>query len=432
MARTVFLLALAFCGLALACGQGDDSATLTRQADVESLTFDEVRLQAVAALSRPGEVYHEVVTRRAAGGGSGGFATEAWLDMEADVARVLEGEERLRIFHDDKVAELGPNGRFYDVDFWPASELAKKAALSLEHITALFDTDIESTRIEAAELEGVPAILVEVTDPYEGDYSGTQQRRIYLDESFLPMRIDYHADIDGMADQDWSTTVQHEFIDPASLPGDFFSPEAVRASEVMPVDDIERSREFGLEPYWLGEQFEEMVLEEVMLMGFDDAELYEQDAEQWLVLTYHGGVIGAGSPGFGVIIDEYTNEGWDRRMANLDHAPWWEQPTVIKTQVLVQGREATLYERPYRPPPPTVEPEGEPPPTVALESEPPQRTVVRVGAQSSSWMLVVELGDTVVEILTNVGDAAINPYVVSPEALVRLADALRPFERPPE
>jgi hypothetical protein len=209
----------------------------------------------------------------------------------------------------------------------------------------------------------------------------------------------------------------------------------VREHEVTPIDDIARSKGYGLEPYWLGEQFEEMVLEEVMLMGFDDAELYEEDAEQWLVLTYHGGVIGAGSPGFGVIIDEYTNEGWDRRLediADSGRTPWWDQPTVIKAQVVVQGREATLYERPNRPTPPTVEPEGEPPPTVALESEPPQRTVVRVGAQSSSWMLVVELGDTVVEILTNVGDAAINPYVVSPEALVRLADALRPFERPPE
>jgi hypothetical protein len=427
MARTGFLLALAFCGLALACGQGDDSATLPRQVDIQGLTFEGVRLQAVAALSRPGEVYHEVGTRKAAGGGSGGFTTEAWLDMERDVARVLEAEERLRIFHDDKVAELGPNGRFYDVDFWPASELAKKAVLSLEHMTALFDTDIESTTIEAAEIEGVPAILVEVTDPYQGDYSGTQQRKIYLDESFLPMRIDDHADIDGMADQDWSTTVQHEFIDPASLPGDFFSPEAVREHEVTPIDDIARAHEFGLEPYWLGEHFEEMALEEAML--YDD-----EDAGQWLVLTYHGGVMGPESPGFGVIINQYTNEGWERRLAHIadtGRTPWWEQPTVIKTTVIVQGNEATLYEGPSRLPPATVERQGETPPTAESEGQPPRRTVVPVGT-GSSWMLTVPLDDTMVEIYPNVGDAAINPYVDNPQALLRLADALRPFERPPE
>ena len=56
MARTVILLALALAGLALACGQGDDSTSLSWQVDVESLTFEEVQLQAVAALSRPGEV----------------------------------------------------------------------------------------------------------------------------------------------------------------------------------------------------------------------------------------------------------------------------------------------------------------------------------------------------------------------------------------
>jgi len=413
MTRTGFLLALALCGLALACGHGDDSATVPRQVDVRSLTFDNVRLRAVAALSRPGEVYHEVGTRKAAEGEGGGFTVEAWLGMEENVARVLEGEQRLRIFHDNKIAELGPSGRFQDADIWAAPGLTQTAALSLEHILAFFDTNIESTRIIATEVEGVPAILVEVVDPYNGDYSGTEKRKIYLDESFLPMRIDYHADISGAPDIDWSMVVQNEFIDRASLPEDFFSPEAVRANEVTPVDDIERSKEFGLKPYWLGDQFEEMVLQDARRMGVEDAELYGENPEQWLVLTYHGGAMGPESPGFGVTMDEYTSEGWERRMADVadsGRTPWWEQPTVIKTTIAVQGIEATLYEDPYGLPPLNVGPEGKP----------------------SYWMLVVPLGDTMVEVLPNVGDPAINPYVDSPQALIRLADALRPFERPPE
>jgi hypothetical protein len=83
---------------------------------------------------------------------------------------------------------------------------------------------------------------------------------------------------------------------------------------------------------------------------------------------------------------------------------------VITTSVIVQGNEATLYEDPYGLPPLNVGPEGKP----------------------SSWMLVVPLGNTMVEIRPNVGDPAINPYVDNTEALVRLADALRPFERSPE
>jgi len=410
MTRLVILLALALCGLAFACAGGDDSTSLPRQVDVEDLTFEEVRLQAVAALSRSGQVYHEVGTRKATEAESGGFTVEAWLDMEQDVARVLEGEQRLRIFHEGKIAELGPNGRFQDADIWAAPGLTKTAALSLEHITAFFDTDIESSSFEAAELEGVPAILVEVVDPYHGDYSGTQKRKLYLDELFLPMRIDYHADISGAPDVDWSMAVQNEFIDRASLPEDFFSPEVVREHEVTPVDDIARAEEFGLEPYWLGEQFEEMVLQDAMRMGVEDAELYGADAEQWLVLTYHGGAAGPESPGFGVTIDEYTSAGWERRMANLNRTLWWEQATVIRTQVLVQGSEATLYEDPYGQPPLNVGPEGKP----------------------SSWMLVVPLGDTMLEILPNVGDPAINPYVDNPEALVRLANSVQPFERQPE
>jgi hypothetical protein len=442
MARTGFLLALALFGLTLACGQAEDTAPLSRQVDVESLTFEEVRLQAVAALSRPGEVYHEVGTR-ASGVGGGGFTTEAWLDMERDVARVLEGEW-LQIFHEGKVAELGPNGRFHDAEFWPASELTKKAALSLEHIAALFDTNIDSTRIEAAELEGVPAILVEVIDPYQRDYSGTEQWKIYLDESFLPMRIDYYADIGGAPDNEWSMAVQNEFIDPASLPDDFFSPEAVREHEVTPIDDIARCKEFGLEAYWLGEQFEEMALQEVMLMGFDDFEPSEGDII--LNMTYHHGPVTSESPGYGVSFAEYTTEGWERRLADIAESgstPWWERPTVIKTSVIVQGNEATLYEDTSRLAPATVTREGELPPTAESEGQrplgtvepnvPPTRTVVPAGTRpGSSWVLVVPLGDTMIEISPKVGDPAINPYVDNTEALLRLAEVLRPFERPPE
>jgi hypothetical protein len=387
MKRAFLLLGLALAGIAFACGDSD------------GLAFEDVRTHALAALSRPGQVYHGTQTGEEAGQT---FTSQVWVDLERDVARVQKGEDWLRIFHEGKIAELSPDGRFQDGDVSEVPGLVKTAALSLDHIAVLFAADSESPQVKAAKVQGMPATLVQVVRPYRGDYEGTVTWRLYLDESFLPLRVDYHAAISGAPDRDWSMQVENEFVEEGSLPQDFFSPEAVRALEVTPADDIARAAEGGLKAYWLGEQFEEMALE--------DARVDEFDGIRVLNITYRGGGSGPEGPGFGVSISEYTADDWERRMANLDRTPWWEQPTVIKTQVTVQGTPATLYEDPYSLPPLNVGPEGKP----------------------SYWMLVAPLGDTVVEILPNVGDLASNPYVDNPEALLRLANSMQPFERPPE
>lgn len=387
MKRAFLLLGLALAGIAFACGDSD------------GLAFEDVRTYALAALSRPGQVYHGTQTGEEAGEA---FTSQVWLDLERDVARVQKGEDWLRIFHEGKIAELSGDGRFQDTDVSEVPGLVKTAALSVDHIAVLFAADSESAQVKAAKMQGMPATLVQVVRPYRGDYEGTTTWRLYLDESFLPLRVDYHNAISGAPDRDWSMQVENEFVAQGSLPQDFFSPEAVRALEVTPADDIARAAEGGLEPYWLGEQFEEMALE--------DARVNEFDGIPVLDMTYRAGPAGAEGPGFGVSISEYTRDDWDSRMATLGRTPWWQQATVIKTRVIVQGTEATLYEDPFGLPPLNVGPEAKP----------------------SYWMLVAHLGDTVVEILPNVGDPATNPYVDNPEALLRLANSMRPFERPPE
>jgi len=402
--KPMFLfLALAVAAIAFACGDGDESISgPPGQVAIDELTFEEVKERALAALSLPGEVYHSTQTVE---GRDYTFTSEVWLDLERDVARVEEGEHRLRIFHEEKIAELSPSGRFQDAAIWHEPGLDKTSALSLGYIATLFARDIESTQLSAAEVEGTPAVLVEVVRPYRGDYTGTSFIQVYLDEAFLPLRLDSRVEVSEIGET-WekSTRFDNEFLDPDSLPENFFSPEAVRALEVTPADDIARAADTGLRPYWLGEHFEEMTL----------ADALETTSVRYgirvLHLEYRGGEWEPESPGFGVTMSEYTTDDWDRWEAASQRTHWWEQPAALKTPVVVLGAEATLYEGPNVLPPYDVGPEGKP----------------------SAWVLVVRLNETVLRIEPNVGDPRNNPYVDDPDALLRLANSMRPFEPAPE
>ena len=400
--KPMFLfLALAVAAIAFACGDSDESISgPPGQVAVDELTFEQVRERALAALSLPGEVYHSTQTVE---GRDYTFTSEVWLDLERDVARVEEGEHRLRIFHEEKIAELSPRGRFQDAGIWHAPGLDKTSALSLGYIATLFARDIESTRLSVAEVDGMPAILVEVVEPYRGDdFTGTETSKIYLDESFLPLSVDYHADLKGAPDRDWSMVVENEFVDRDSLPEDFFSPEAVRALEVTPADDIARAAEAGLRPYWLGERFEGMALEDAMETDSDGIRI--------LHVTYRGGGSGPENPPFAVSLREYTADDWERWRAGLERAPWWERRAAVRTPVVVLGVEATLYEFPEAVPPvPNGEPEG----------------------GESAWLVLVHLEDTALLIEPSGGPPGSNPYRDA-DALLRLANSIRPFERPSE
>jgi len=406
MGRVFFVLSLALTAIAFACGDNDDSiSTPPGQVAVEALSFEDVRERAVTALSRAGQVYHSTqTTERTGPTWRSEFVTEVWLDLERDVARVEEGEHRLRIFHEEKIAELGPSGRFQDAAIWHEPGLDKTSALSLGYIATLFARDIESTQSSAAEVEGVPATLVEVVRPYRGDYTGTNFIQVYLDEAFLPLRMDSRIELSG-TEETWekrSTRFDNEFVDRESLPEDFFSPEVVHALEVTPADDIARAADTGLSPYWLGERFEEMTLADALETDFDGGQV--------LHITYSGGGVGPEGPPFSVDIRQFTTDDWQRWTAGLERIPWWEQPGVIKTPVVVLGTEATLYEFPKAVPPVADgEPEG----------------------GESAWLVLVHLEDTVLLIEPSGGPPGSNPYRDA-ETLLRLANSIRPFERPSE
>jgi hypothetical protein len=182
------------------------------------------------------------------------------------------------------------------------------------------------------------------------------------------------------------------------LPEGFFSPEAVRALEVTPADDIAQAAEAGLRPYWLGERFEDMTLEDAMETDSDGIRI--------LHVTYRGGGDGPQNPPFAVSIREYMADDWDRWRAGLERAPWWERRAAVRTPVVVLGVEATLYEFPEAVPPvPNGGPEG----------------------KESSWLVLVHLDDTALLIEPSGGPPGSNPYRDA-EALLRLANSIRPFE----
>jgi len=395
-------LALALAGAAFACDDSVHSvSTPPRQVAVQELTLEEVWERALAALSRPGQVYHSTETKQIEGHT---FVSEVWLDLERDLARV-QSRYGPRIYHEGKITELSPDGRFQQSG-GQVRWLDKSSVRSLRYITTLrralfFPEVIESTELRESEVDGLPAILVEVVWPYTlCSASGTATEKVYLDESFLPLRIDHDDDRRGGPDKDWSMVIENEFVDRDSLPEDLFSPEVVRALAVTPADDIARAVKAGLPAYWLGERFEDMVLEEAYVMEHH----WESEGVRSLHITYRGREPGPASPGFGVTISEYTTDDWDHQRAALQRTPWWEEPGTIRTPVAVLGTEATLYQSL------NTGPAGRPP----------------------SQLLLVRLDKTVLKIQPNVGDWQINPYRDNVDALLRLANSMRPFERRPE
>jgi len=394
-------LALALAGVAFACDDSVHSvSTPPRHVAVDELTLEELWERALAALSRPGQVYHSTETQQIEGHT---FVSEVWLDLERDLARV-ESRYGPRIYHEGKITELSPEGRFQQSE-GQVRGLDKSSVLSLRYIgtlrRALSAEVVESTEVRESEVDGIPAILVEVVWPYTlCSASGTATESIYLDESFLPLRVDHDDDRKGGPDKDWSMVIENEFVDRDSLPEDLFSPEVVRALAVTPADDIARAVKAGLPAYWLRERFEDMALEEARVEEWHG----ESEGIRSLHMTYRGGEPGPASPGFGVTISEYTTDDWDSLTATRQRTPWWEEPGTIRTPVTVLGTEAALYRSSH------VVPAGTPP----------------------AQLLVVRLDKTVLRIQPNVGDWQINPYRDNTDALLRLANSMRPFERRPE
>ncbi len=364
---------LIFLSLFVACG-------VSQQAEVADPEFNEVRQHAFDALSQPGSVFH--TTEKVSRDGEYQRTDEVWLDLDNDVARVSVGG-RLRIFHDDKIAELGSGNRLQDAGIWE-SDVEKTSALALGYITQLFSVQIQGSRSRALENEGSEALRLDVETPWRGDWTGTNKFEIYLDRHYLPVRVVDKVEGAGPEDRTVETNISYDFIPRSDLPPDFLSVEAVSSLAETPADFLLQALTQGLQPYWLGESFEGLTLTDVRLGQSPDVELEYTE----------NGSGESGQEPVGVVVYVFV-----RQPATFCDGI----PSATTSDVSLSGKPASICEA-----------DG-----------------ASVGLEGDKYLeLLVPFDDAEVTVMPLWGAPGKNPYN-DVENLVRLGASLRPFEPPP-
>jgi len=397
--------------LLVACGQ-EREPIRARTIVAGDLTIEQIRDNALSALDVEGQVFHVAVTTERQGDAP---VTETWVDYERDLARVESGDE-LRVVYDRRIAMLF-DGRFRDAIIDSAAE--KVAPLQLEYMRWLFDDSADLEGIEESVVDGEPAIRVRLErDMY--DYDARESAEIDLSEAFLPLRQRYESTLPQFGAQ--TATYTHEFVPRESLSATFFTPEDVQARAAPIARPLIDARAAGIEPYWLGAQFEETVLRDESRFDPDMGD----DSAALLRLQY-------GAPGQSVapspciMIRAYARDAWDGLVERARE----ENPESLLLRkpdetVDVPAGVALLFVSQDRPPLATPRIGG--PPVTPGPGGPPPLPVVPED-DGSSLQARFEFATTVVEVDANCGPTGSNLYRTRP-AFTRVLEALRPFEAP--
>lgn len=387
----------------------------------EVMTIEDAQSRLVAAVSQPGQILHVTYHREAAG-----FAPaegEVWIDVERDVARaegpavpfqLQLGSGPYAIVQDGASWALDERERLREWGFGvdvPVNGERKSSLLALDYIwTFVLDTPDEA-KVVASELDGQPVTVIDVTRQYDADgFDASEHARLYLNASFVPVRRDSETDSRGGVTV-YSMRYDHEFVARGTLLEDFFSVGPLRAMEDTPANVVSRyAEQEGLQPYWLGPQFEELPM--------SDAEISDlpNGGARVLQLTYEHPAGGGADPPVGVTIRQLPREAWDASRAGGSY--WFLRPseTLTSTTFDVAGGRATVFEDPNEGRPSVAPPPG---------SEPTPATPLPSWRDTAA---VVEFDDLVLVITPNIGPLETNPYRSSSEALTRLVLALRPFD----
>jgi hypothetical protein len=241
--------ALAASLLIAACG--DPQPDVARSIYADDLTIEQVRDRATAAVTAKGVIHTSTSNEN----DPDRFVTDTWVDLEAEQARVEYNGEVARIFAGGLLAELHDR-RYIELPYSESrSELDPLISYTLPHILLLTLAE-EDVSIDDAVIDEAAAIRVRFKQEYGGDISGKETVSIYLDEQFLPVRIERR----GPGSRSSDTTYETTFVAPDSLPTDHFSLDAVKALARTPEDDLADIAATGREVYWLGNTFEDMVL----------------------------------------------------------------------------------------------------------------------------------------------------------------------------
>jgi len=327
---------LAAAATAVTCGGGSAQPTPTPDTawTPAAIPLAELRLRAIAAVTRPGQVFH-VTTRLSVTGAEGSPEAQMWLDVDGDVSRAEYDVSRdgtpavdVTVYYARRVAMLGPDRRFWDGVH--DSPLARPSIVAVPYLDTIFNQDLRQVRIETSAVGGVRLIA---DAPGTGDYvRAVEHHRVELNASFLPVRTEMTTDAypDGKT-RTRATDYTYDFQPRDALAPGFFSPDAVRAIASTPADDLAAALAAGLRAYWLGPSYEGA--EPSPYTSWAPAAAGQPDA---LLLRYAppgGGMV----PVPCVTIVEYRRDDWDDRPRRST-----QDGTVIATFDVPDGA-ATIY-----------------------------------------------------------------------------------------
>lgn len=392
-----------------ACGDGSATPKVVRSIDASALTFADVQARARDAATTPGVIFHNTNTED-----SDRFedaVSEAWLDFDRHVARIDRNGEVYQIFDADKLVMLSPfDGRYQESQYEFEGTDEPLIPFTLDYLERLTDQRIEGKGIDEAVVDGVAAIRVRMQRETNSDgVRGTEHATVYLDESFLPLRMEIDP---GTGDEYRTTrTYRNEYLERDAVAADFFSFDQVRAIAKTASDNLrDAAKPFGT-AYWFGERFEGMIAERVA--GFAP-----EGGEPWLNIGYGAENAGAGGPDAPfpcARLTQYTIRGWgEHRKRVAQNNPDAARRVERDIRSVLDG-EAHIFEQPADRIFEQPRIEGQPAPT------PP--TLV----DSSGWSAEVTFSASVVELSVYCGPPGKNPYR-SLEGVRHLLDALQPFD----
>ncbi len=312
------------------------------QAEEEAPDAQAIVEAAVAAVTRPGVVFHAVNS----------YGGETWIDGERQLFRMQSGEEGTDTFS-VRVGEgwketflvpapIGGSVETRDVEADLPLEVRRLGPVPmwLEPLRTLVGA--EDVRV-AAEMErqGRQLIVLEATAPISSDdipEGSTLVTRVELEwESYLPVAYEQQLivpeeerrEYEGEEIVERTEYVLTEFIPREDLPEGWFSPEVVQQAVVTVEEKMEQVRALGITPYWLGERFQGEA--DSLALG----NVYVDGERAETLLQY---ALPSGAGGVRIIL----RLAGGRAFEPLALPPVGPKPEE-EERVVVQERQATLY-----------------------------------------------------------------------------------------
>ena len=276
------LLCLVLCiGPFLLAACSDDEQDGPQAIDIASLelkptqlSFEEVQTRARDAIEQPGKVTYIRELRVDSWASSDEpVEYEIWLDWESNSGRL-----DVRGFPDELVSAGVSSSYFLSrqvplelPEGAPDEELFEHFYSSpVDYLFALERDDLESVIVSDAVHNGDSLIVVEAVKPgarfADGSFSD-ESIRLVLNADFLPLSYET-SDVSGTGDvllggAVETSTLQAAFLKRDSLEEGFFDERHVFGLDETPVERLQFAADTGLQPYWLGEEFENLRLKQV-------------------------------------------------------------------------------------------------------------------------------------------------------------------------